>query len=127
MASSIPVRTKGHRDTACASVTSKCDVQGSPWGDEAQREPGTPPAGEGGMWMDVWMAANPTSWPPAKAPGHEGGTAVDTTGSRHQTSLTQHPRVQVARRLAGPLCAGFLLGERKRNCEMDHREDCENH
>lgn len=77
--------------------------------------------------MGVWTAANPTSWPPAKAAGHGGSTVVDTTDSRHQTSLTQHPGVQVARPLAEPLCAGFLLGEMKQNREIDHREDYENH
>lgn len=77
----------------------------------------------GGRNVDVWMAANPTSWPSAKAAGHEGSRVVDSTDSRHQISLTQHPRVQVARQLAEPLCASFLLCEMKHNCEINQRED----
>lgn len=69
----------------------------------------------GGRNVDVWMAANPTSWPLAKAAGHEGSTVADTADSRNQTGLTQHPAVQVARQLAEPLCARFLLWEMKRS------------
>lgn len=29
---------QGYSDTACALVTSKCDVQGPPWGDEVQTD-----------------------------------------------------------------------------------------
>lgn len=75
----------------------------------------------------MWMSANPTSWPPAKAAGHEDSTVADTGDSRNQTSLTQHPGVQVARQLVEPLCARFLLCEVKHNCEIHHREDYEAH
>lgn len=105
-------------------------MQGSPWGDRAQVDSKEnlalhPQGREACGCLD---GCKPDKLAPAKAAGHGGSTVVDTTDSRHQTSLTQHPRcVQVARPLAEPLCAGFLLGEMKHNCEIDHREDYENH